>query len=97
MYRRVVPDGYGMLFDFGEVREANFWMRNTYVSLDILFVNADGTIHRIAKATQPLSDRLIPSRGPVRAVFEVVAGTTDRLGIRVGDVLIHEIFANTGR
>lgn len=92
MYRDEMDADHGMLFDFGAEREAYFWMRNTYISLDMIFVKADGTIHRIAEHTMPLSDRIVPSNGPVRAVFEVVAGTSRRLQMKPGDKVRHPIF-----
>ena len=77
MYRKELPDGQGMLFDFKFTREqpVTFWMKNTYVSLDMIFIHANGTIARIAENTEPLSENLVPSGGPVQAVLEVVAGT----------------------
>jgi uncharacterized protein len=75
MFRKKLPDGHGMLFDFEQDRPVAFWMHNTYVSLDMIFITGDGRILRIAENNKPLSDRLIPSGGPVRAVLEVVAGT----------------------
>jgi uncharacterized membrane protein (UPF0127 family) len=92
MYRRDLPEGRGMLFDFFRERALSFWMKDTYVSLDIIFIRADGRIRRIAANTTPLSERLIPSGGPVRAVLEVRAGTAARLGIVPGDRVVHPIF-----
>jgi len=85
MYRRSVPEFYGMLFDFKDEQEVQMWMKNTYVPLDMIFIQADGRIHSIAENTVPESERIIPSRGPVRAVLEVVGGTARKLGIRPGD------------
>lgn len=92
MYRREVPEGTGMLFDFERDSEIAMWMENTYVSLDMLFIRADGRILRIAENTEPLSRRTIPSGGRVRAVLEVVAGTAKRLGIAPGDRVGHPMF-----
>ena len=69
------------------------WMRNTFVSLDMLFVGPDGRIARIVADTEPLSDAVISSGGPVRAVLELAAGTSADLGIEVGDRLVHPMFA----
>jgi uncharacterized protein len=85
MYRRSVPETYGMLFDFKRDQEVTMWMRNTYVSLDMIFIQADGRIRRIAENTETESDRIISSGGPVRAVLEVVAGTAKKYGIEAGD------------
>jgi uncharacterized protein len=93
MFRRELPEGQGMLFDFQREQPATFWMKNTYVPLDMIFIRADGTILRIAENTVPLSEALVPSGGPVRAVLEVVAGTARRLGIAPGDRVAHPIFS----
>jgi uncharacterized membrane protein (UPF0127 family) len=92
MFRRELPSGQGMLFDFGGEGPVSMWMRNTYVSLDMFFIRADGTIARIAENTVPLSETTIPSGVPVKAVLEVVAGTAKRLGIAPGDRVAHKIF-----
>jgi uncharacterized membrane protein (UPF0127 family) len=92
MFRRELPDGHGMLFDFKRERETAFWMKNTYISLDMIFIRGDGRILRIAENTQPLSERLVPSGGRVRAVLEVIAGTAKKLGFTPGDRVAHPIF-----
>jgi uncharacterized membrane protein (UPF0127 family) len=69
------------------------WMRNTYVPLDMLFIAGDGRITQIATDTQPLSDKVIASREPVRAVLELRAGVTAKLGIEPGDRVVHPLFA----
>lgn len=92
MYRRSLPDSYGMLFDFKHDQEVSFWMRNTYVSLDMIFIRGDGRILRIAENTEVLSDKIVPSGGPVRFVLEVVAGTAKKLGIEPGDRVASEAF-----
>jgi uncharacterized membrane protein (UPF0127 family) len=85
MYRKELPEGRGMLFDFQHDRPVAFWMRNTYIPLDMIFIRGDGRILRIAENTVPESERLVPSGGPVRAVLEVVAGTAKKFGIQPGD------------
>ncbi|HWM83155.1 MAG TPA: DUF192 domain-containing protein [Pseudolabrys sp.] len=92
MYRKELPEGRGMLFDFGRDQEVSMWMKNTYVSLDMIFIRADGRIARIAENTEPLSTRIVSSGGPVRAVLEVVAGTARKLGIAPGDRVAHPLF-----
>lgn len=92
MYRRNLPDGQGMLFDFHHEQNVSFWMQNTYIPLDMIFIQGDGTILRIAENTEPLSTRLIPSGGPVRAVLEVRGGTAEKLGIAPGDRVAFPIF-----
>src|SRR3954452_25105648 len=64
MFRRSLPENQGMLFDFKREQELSFWMKNTYVSLDMIFIRADGRILRVAENTEPLSERLVPSGGP---------------------------------
>src|SRR5512141_2390064 len=85
MFRRELPEGQGMLFDFHQEQNVSFWMQNSYIPLDMIFIRADGRILRIAENTEPLSTRLVPSGGPVRAVLEVIAGTSRKLGIAPGD------------
>jgi uncharacterized protein len=92
MYRRSVPESYGMLFDFKRDQEVSMWMRNTYVSLDMIFIQSDGRIRRIAESTETESDKIIPSGGQVRAVLEVAAGTAKKLGIEPGDRVAATIF-----
>jgi uncharacterized protein len=94
MFRRELPEGQGMLFDFHREEPTSFWMKNTYVSLDMIFIRGDGRILRIAENTVPLSEALVPSGGSVRAVLEVVAGTAKRLGIAPGDRVSHPIFGS---
>ena len=66
MFRKELPEGRGMLFDFEHEAPVAFWMHNTYIPLDMIFIRGDGSILRIAENTEPLSDRLVPSGGPVR-------------------------------
>jgi len=94
MYRKELADGKGMLFDFNPEQEVSMWMKNTYVSLDMIFIRADGRILRIAENTEPLSTKIISSKGPARAVLEVVAGTAQKYGIRPGDRVGHPLFGS---
>jgi uncharacterized membrane protein (UPF0127 family) len=93
MFRKELPEGKGMLFDFQTEQAVAFWMKNTYVSLDMIFIRANGQILSIAENTEPLSERPVPSGGPVRGVLEVVAGTAKKLGIKPGDRVAHRIFS----
>lgn len=92
MYRKELPEGRGMLFDFHRNQDVSFWMQNTYIPLDMVFILGDGRILRIEENTEPLSTRLIPSGGPVRAVLEVIGGTARKLGIAPGDRVASPIF-----
>jgi uncharacterized membrane protein (UPF0127 family) len=85
MFRKELPEGKGMLFDFHSDQNVSFWMENTYIPLDMLFIRGDGRILSIAENTEPLSTRIIPSGGPVRLVLEVIAGTARKLGLAPGD------------
>ena len=92
MFRKELPEGQGMLFDFHREQEVGFWMQNTYIPLDMIFIQDDGRILRIAENTEPLSTRVIPSNGPVRAVLEVIGGTAQKLRHRAGDRVAFPIF-----
>lgn len=92
MFRPEVKPDEGMLFDWGAPRESSMWMRNTIASLDMVFIAADGRIHRIAERTVPHSLATVSSNGPVRATLELAAGVTERLDIRAGDRVLHRIF-----
>ena len=85
MFRKELPEGQGMLFDFQRDQPVAFWMHNTYIPLDMMFIRSDGLIVRIEENAKPQSDDLIPSGSPVRAVLEVIGGTSRRLGIKPGD------------
>lgn len=92
MYRTVLPETKGMLFVYGGEHELTMWMRNTYIPLDMVFIRADGTVHRIEARTEPLSERTIASEGPVLAVLELAGGVAERLGLKPGDQVRHPAF-----
>jgi uncharacterized membrane protein (UPF0127 family) len=92
MFRQELPEGKGMLFDFGRDQEVAMWMKNTLIPLDMMFITAGGRILRIAENTEPMSTRIIPSGGPVRAVLEVIGGTAKKYGIATGDRVAHPWF-----
>jgi uncharacterized protein len=92
MYRKELPDGKGMLFDFSPEQQVSMWMKNTYIPLDMIFIRADGRILRIAENTEPLSTKIIPSGGPAKGVLEVIAGTAKKYGIAPGDRVAHPLF-----
>jgi uncharacterized membrane protein (UPF0127 family) len=92
MFRRSMRPDHGMLFDFQTEQPVTFWMKNTPLALDMLFLAADGTVVQIATDTVPYSEEAIPSQRPVRAVLEVIAGTARRLGIAPGARVRHPIF-----
>jgi uncharacterized protein len=92
MFRHILPPDQAMLFDFGKPRPAAMWMKNTYMSLDMLFVREDGTIAAIAENTVPKSLDTISVQEPVEGVIELAAGTVKKLGIHPNDKVIHRIF-----
>jgi uncharacterized protein len=93
MFRKQLPEGQGMLFDFKREQEVSMWMENTYIPLDMIFIRRDGRILRIAENTQPLSRAIISSGGPVLAVLEVIGGTAKKFGIAPGDRVGAPMFA----
>jgi uncharacterized protein len=92
MYRKELADGRGMLFDFTPEQEVSMWMKNTFISLDMIFIRADGRILRIAENTEPQSTKIIPSNGLAKGVLEVIAGTAKKYGIAPGDRVGHPLF-----
>jgi uncharacterized membrane protein (UPF0127 family) len=92
MYRKELPDGKGMLFDFSPEQQISMWMKNTYISLDMIFIRADGRILRIAENTEPMSMKIISSGGLAKGVLEVIAGTAQKYGIAPGDRVAHPLF-----
>lgn len=92
MYReRLAPDA-GMLFVYRPVQEVAMWMRNTAIPLDMLFIAADGRIVRVVERTVPYTLATISSGQPVRAVLEINGGSSRRLGIALGDRVVHAAF-----
>lgn len=95
MYRRSLAPDHGMLFDFGDPEPVAMWMKNTYVSLDMVFVRADGTVQRVEAETEPLSTRTIESGEPVKFVVELAAGAAARIGLKSGDRVVHPLIAKS--
>lgn len=85
MFRKSMSENQGMLFEFPQESVQSFWMRNTYISLDMIFVNTDKKIITIHKNTKILSDQSYQSTGPAKYVIEVDAGFSSRFDIKVGD------------
>ena len=92
MFVKSLPEGKGMLFDFKRDQPVAFWMHNTYIPLDMIFIAGNGRVMHIAENAKPMSDDLIPSQYPVRAVLEVIGGTAEKLGIKTGDRVTGSIF-----
>jgi hypothetical protein len=85
MFVRSMPDDKGMIFTFSPPEEAVFWMKNTLISLDMLFVRPNGTIGRIAAEAQPKDTTPISSQEPVSAVIEINGGLAKKYGLGAGD------------
>lgn len=93
MFRETLEPDAGMLFDFGTPREANMWMRNVTLSLDMLFIGEDGVVVAIARNAVPGSERRINPGVPVKGVLELNGGRAAELGIEPGATVDHPIFA----
>jgi uncharacterized membrane protein (UPF0127 family) len=85
MYRQDLREGEGMLFLFPKEESLAFWMKNTHLSLDLIFINRTQQIVSIVKEATPYSEKLLPSGQPAQFVLEVLAGFCQRKGIEVGD------------
>lgn len=97
MHRKYMPKDHGMMFQMGrEPRVISFWMKNTLIPLDMLFVGADGTIANIHHNATPLSLTGIPSQLPITAVIELNGGRANETGIKIGDRVLHPYFGTAG-
>ena len=94
MFREAMLPTHGMLFDFGETSPVSMWMRNTPLSLDMVFIKQNGEIARIASDTVPFSETIISSGQPVSHVLELNAGMARQIGMQAGDEVIHSFFNN---
>ena len=95
MHRDSLPINTGMLFMFKKMEIRHMWMLNTLISLDMLFTDADKKIIKIEQNTQALSKKIISSEFPALWVLELRGGTSERLGLKVGDRLrLHESYKN---
>jgi uncharacterized membrane protein (UPF0127 family) len=92
MDRRYMAPDHGMLFEFDRDEPVAFWMKNTYIPLDMIFIAPSGVVTHIAANAEPLSERAIPSGGPSVAVLELDGGTAASIGLKVGDKVRHPFF-----
>jgi uncharacterized membrane protein (UPF0127 family) len=96
MYRRELAADAGMLFLYEREEPLSYWMHNTYISLDIIYIDSEGRIVSIQRNAQPLSDISLPSYEPAIAALEVNGGTADQLGFGEGDIVRHPFFEQGG-
>ena len=94
MFRRSLGPNVGMLFDFKQVQNVSFWMKNTLIPLDMLFIDQNGRVVNVAANATPLSEANIPSAAPVLGVLEIRGGRAGELGVQPGDKVIERIFKN---
>jgi uncharacterized membrane protein (UPF0127 family) len=92
MDRRYMAADRGMLFEFDRDAPTSFWMKNTYIPLDMIFIARSGVVTRIVANAEPLSERAIPSGGPCAAVLELNGGAAASIGLKVGDKVRHPFF-----
>ena len=92
MFRKSLGPDAGMLFDFHEPQYVSFWMKNTLIPLDLLFIDEHGRVVNVAAMATPMSEATIPSAGPVLGVLEIRGGRAAELGIRSGDQVRERIF-----
>ena len=90
MFVQELADDAGMLFDFKEERPVSFWMRNTFIPLDMIFVGADGVVKNIHVNARPHDVTGIPSEGPVQFVLEIPGGRSVEIGLKPGDIMEHD-------
>ena len=87
MFRESLAPDRGMIFPYDPPQPVAFWMQNTLIPLDMIFIRADGTIANIAENTVPLSLESVPSAGDVAAVLEIAGGRSAQLGLKAGDTV----------
>ena len=92
MNRRFMPPDRGMLFEFEREEPVSFWMKNTYIPLDMIFISRAGVVTNIVEKAEPLSERAIPSGAPCLAVLELNGGVAASIGLKVGDTVRHPFF-----
>lgn len=93
MFVQELADDAGMLFDFKEERQVSFWMRNTFIPLDMIFVGADGVVKTIHVNARPHDVTSIPSEVPVQFVLEIPGGRSVEIGLEPGDTMEHALVA----
>ena len=94
MFRKSMPENAGMLFLFDREEPRAFWMKNTLIPLDMIFVRRDGSIVNIAEKAIPHNETPVPSTGPAIAVLEINGGRAAELGLKAGDIIHYKSFNN---
>ena len=93
MCRKTMAPGHGMLFEFPQADPQTFWMKNTYLPLDIIYIGRNGRIVSIAANAKPFDETPLPSAGPANGVLEIKGGLAAKLGIRAGDLVKHPFYS----
>lgn len=94
MFRRSMAPDHGMLFDFPGNQPVAFWMKDTYIPLDMIFIGRDGHVVSVARDAKPMDETIIPSNAPTTGVLELNAGAAKAIDLEVGDEVKHPIFHN---
>ena len=97
MFVQDLAEDAGMLFDFKEERPVSFWMQNTYIPLDMVFVGADGVVKTVHANARPMDTTSIPSGAPVQFVLEIPGGVAAKIGLQPGDTMQHDLVAVPAR
>jgi uncharacterized membrane protein (UPF0127 family) len=95
MYREFMPVNHGMLLDFDSSRDASIWMKNTYIPLDLIYIDKNGKIVYLHKDAIPHDTTSISSGGKVKSVLELNANQIEKQGLKVGDLVIHPIYGTS--
>ncbi len=96
MFVKSLPENAGMLFVFDAPQRIQMWMKNTLIPLDMVFIDSNGKIDSIVVNATPLSLRIIDSKRTVLGVLELAGGSTEKLGIHAGAIVVHPAFASVG-
>ena len=94
MFRKTMARDHGMLFEYQGAQPVTFWMHDTYLPLDLIFIGRDGRVVNVARDAKPMDDSLIPSAGPVLGVLELDAGTAEAIDLKAGDRIHHKMFGD---
>ena len=97
MYRKTMPRDHGMLFEYQAEQPVAFWMHNTYLPLDLIFIDKGGRVVNVARDAKPMDDSLIPSAGPALGVLELDAGSAKAIDLKAGDIVHHKMFGDATR